>query len=300
MNRDQALLYAGIEAGGTKFVCAVASGPEDIRARISFPTTTPEETLEKAFAFFKVHRPFAGMGIAAFGPCDLNPQSPTYGRLFTSIKPGWKEANVLDPFRQAFDVPVGIDTDVNAAALGEFTWGAGQGLETVLYLTVGTGIGGGGVINGRMIHGLMHPEMGHIRVPRASLDDRFTGICPYHGDCVQGLASGPAIQARWGKAAAELPPDHPAWQMEACYLAMAVSSYICTLSPNRVILGGGVMHQKHLFPMIRAEVKKLLNEYIPWPMVLERIDEYIVPPGLGDQSGIMGAIALAQHTAERA
>ena len=207
---------------------------------------------------------------------------------------------MLDPFRQAFDVPVGIDTDVNAAALGEFTWGAGQGLETVLYLTVGTGIGGGGVINGRMIHGLMHPEMGHIRVPRASLADRFTGICPYHEDCVQGLASGPAIQARWGKPAAELPPDHPAWQMEAYYLAMALSSYICTLSPNRVILGGGVMHQRHLFPMIRAEVKKLLNEYIPWPMILERIDEYIVPPGLGDQSGIMGAIALAKRTAERA
>jgi fructokinase len=154
-------------------------------------------------------------------------------------------------------------------------------------------------MNGRMIHGLMHPEMGHIRVPRASLADRFTGICPYHGDCVQGLASGPAIQARWGKPAAELPPDHPAWQMEAYYLAMAVSSYICTLSPNRVILGGGVMHQKHLFPMIRAEVKKLLNEYIPWPMILERIDEYIVPPGLGDRSGILGAIALAKHTAKK-
>lgn len=299
MNLKQSFLYAGIEAGGTKFVCTVASGPDDVRAQISFPTTTPEETLRKAIAFFKAHRPFAGMGIATFGPCDLNPQSSTYGHLFTSIKPGWKETNVLDPFRQAFDVPVGIDTDVNAAALGEFTWGAGQGLETVLYLTVGTGIGGGGVINGRMIHGLMHPEMGHIRVPRASLDDRFTGICPYHGDCVQGLASGPAIQARWGKPAAELPPDHPAWQMEACYLAMAVSSYICTLSPNRVILGGGVMHQKHLFPMIRAEVKKLLNEYIPWPTILERIDEYIVPPGLGDQSGIMGAIALAQHTAKK-
>ena len=299
MLQKTGLYYAGLEAGGTKFVCMVAAGPDDVLAQTSLPTTKPEETLGKAITFFKAHQPFAGMGIGTFGPCDLNPQSSTYGRLFTSIKPGWKEADVLGAFRQAFDVPVGIDTDVNAAALGEFTWGAGQGLETVLYLTVGTGIGGGGVTNGRMIHGLMHPEMGHIRVPRASLADRFSGICPYHGDCVQGLASGPAIQARWGKPAAELPPDHPAWQMEAFYLAMAVNTYICTLSPNRVILGGGVMHQEHLFPMIRAEVKKLLNEYVPWQMILERIDEYIVPPALGDRAGVLGAIALARQTADK-
>ena len=298
MPQKTGLYYAGVEAGGTKFVCMVAAGPGDVLAQTSFPTTQPEETLGKAIAFFQAQQPFAGMGIGTFGPCDLNPQSSTYGRLFTSIKPGWKDADIMGAFRQAFDVPIGIDTDVNTAALGEFTWGAGQGLETILYLTVGTGIGGGGVVNGRMIHGLMHPEMGHIRVPRASPADGFAGICPYHGDCLQGLASGPAIQARWGKPARELPPGHPAWKMEAYYLALAVNNYICTLSPNRVILGGGVMHQRHLFPMIQAEVKKLLNQYIPWLMILERIEEYIVPPALGDQAGLLGAVALARQAVE--
>ena len=297
MNRAQSDLYAGLEAGGTKFVCMVASGPEEVRAQTSFPTTKPEETLGRAVTFFKAYQPFVALGIGTFGPCDLNPASPTFGRLSTSIKPGWKEANLLDPFRQAFDVSIGIDTDVNVAALGEFTWGAGQGTEVLLYLTVGTGIGGGGVINRRMMHGLFHPEMGHIRLPRAD-GDRFGGICPYHGDCLQGLASGPAMEARWGKPGAELPLDHPAWKMEAHYLALAVHNYICTFSPNRIILGGGVMHQKHLFPLIHEEVKKLLNGYIRLSMILERIDEYIVPPGLADRAGVFGAIALAKQAGE--
>jgi fructokinase len=297
MPQKSVLYYAGMEAGGTKFVCMVAAGPENVRAQISFPTTRPEETLGRAVAFFKAHEPFAALGIGTFGPCDLNPGSPTYGRLSTSIKPGWKEANMLALFSQAFHVPIVIDTDVNAAALGEYTWGAGQGLEMVLYLTVGTGIGGGGVINGRMMHGLFHPEMGHIRLPRAE-GDRFEGICPYHGDCVQGVASGPAMEARWGKQAAELPLDHPAWKMEAHYLALAIHNCICTLSPNRIILGGGVMHQRHLFPLIREQVRRLLNGYIQLPMVLEKIYEYIVPPALGDRVGVLGAIALARQTVD--
>ncbi len=295
MKQKKAPFYAGMEAGGTKFVCMVASGPEDVRAHTSFPTTKPEETLGKVIAFFKAHEPFAALGIGTFGPCDLNPASRTYGQLSTSIKPGWKEANMLEPLRQAFDVSIGIDTDVNAAALGEYTWGVGQGTEVLLYLTVGTGIGGGGVINGRMMHGLLHPEMGHSRLPRAD-GDRFGGICPYHGDCLQGLASGPAMEARWGKPANELPLDHPAWKMEAHYLALAVHNYICTLSPNQIILGGGVMQQKHLFPLIHEEVKRLLNGYIRLPTILERIDEYIVPPGLGGRAGILGAVALARQT----
>jgi fructokinase len=298
MPQKSVLYYAGLEAGGTKFVCMVAAGPDDVRAQITFPTTKPEETLGEAVAFFKAHQPFAGLGIGTFGPCDLNPSSSTYGRLSTSIKPGWKEANMLEPFRQPFQVPIGIDTDVNAAALGEYTWGAGMGLDAVLYLTVGTGIGGGGVINGRRMHGLFHPEMGHIRLPRISGDDLFVGLCPYHRDCLQGLASGPAMEARWGKQAGELPLDHPAWKMEAHYLALAINNYICTLSPNRIILGGGVMHQKQLFPLIHEEVKRLLNGYIRLPMILERIDEYIVPPALGDWSGVLGAIALARKTVE--
>jgi fructokinase len=297
MNRNQLIPYAGIEAGGTKFVCMVASGPEDIRAQVIIPTTLPEETLAKVIEFFKVHEPYAGMGIATFGPCDLNPESPTYGFITTTPKTGWQNVNLLGIVRQVFHVPMGFDTDVNSAALGEFRWGAGQGLEIVLYLTVGTGIGGGGILNGRMMHGLMHPEMGHLRVPRAPDDDLFPGICPYHGDCLQGLASGPAMEARWGRPPAELPPGHPAWQTEAHYLALAVSNLVLVLSPHRIILGGGLMHQKQLFPLIRAEVKRILNDYIALPAIWERIDEYIVPPGLGDKAGVLGAIALARQSA---
>jgi fructokinase len=299
MNLNQSFLYAGIEAGGTKFVCTVASGPDDVRAQVSFPTTSPEETLRKAIGFFKAHEPFAAMGIGTFGPCDLDPASPTYGHITSTPKLGWTQVNMLGIFRQTFAVPIGFDTDVNVAALGESKWGAGQGLDTVIYLTIGTGIGGGGVLNGQRMHGLIHPEMGHIRLPRVSNTDEFDGICPYHGDCLQGLASGPAMEARWGKSPAELPPEHPAWQIEARYLALGVSNFIFILSPHRIILGGGVMHQKHLFPLIRAEVKRLMNGYLQSPMILERIDEYIVPPGLGDRSGILGAIALAKHTAKK-
>ena len=299
MNCHQDFPYAGIEAGGTKFVCALASGPDDVRAQIRFPTTTPEETLGKAIAFFKANEPFSAMGIGTFGPCDLNPSSPTYGYITSTPKMGWANVDLLGIFRQAFAVPIGFDTDVNVAALGESKWGAGLGLDTVIYLTVGTGIGGGGVLNGQMMHGLIHPEMGHLRLPRITRADDFQGICPYHGDCLQGLASGPAIEARWGKSAAELPPDHPAWQIEARYLALAVSNVIFVLSPQRIIMGGGVMHQKHLLPLIRTEVQGLLNGYVQSPMILERIDEYIVPPGLGDRSGILGAVALAKHTAEK-
>ena len=298
MNRKHGPLYAGMEGGGTKFVCMVGAGPDDIRAEIRFPTTTPEETIGKAIAFFKVHEPFSALGIATFGPCDLNSASPTYGYITSTPKADWKNVDMLGSFRRAFDVPIGFDTDVNVAALGEWKWGAGQGLETVIYLTVGTGIGGGGVIHGQMIHGLVHAEMGHIRLPRLALVKDFAGVCPYHGDCLQGLASGPAIAALWGKPAEELPPDHPAWQTEARYLALAVNDLICVLSPQRIILGGGVMHQEHLFPMIREEVKRLLNGYIQSPMILERIEEYIVPPALGDRAGVLGALELARQKAE--
>ena len=287
-------LFAGLEGGGTKFVCAVAAGPEDIRAQESFPTTTPEETIGKAISFFKEQEPFTALGIATFGPCDLDPRSPAYGHITSTPKPGWQNVNLLGLFRRAFAVPVGFDTDVNVAALGEWKWGAGKGLETVVYMTVGTGIGGGGIINGRMLHGLIHPEMGHIRVPR-DLDDTFSGNCPYHGDCLQGLAGGPAIEARWGKRAQDLPPDHPAWSLEASYLALAINDLICMLSPQRIIIGGGVMLQHHLFPLIRQKVKRLLNGYIQSPLILERIKEYIVPPRLGNRAGVLGAIALAKQ-----
>ncbi len=295
MKEGDRLPFAGIEAGGTKFECVVGTGPEDIRGRITIPTSTPGETLGEAMAFFRDHQPFAGIGIGSFGPCDLSPESPSYGHITTTPKPGWANVNILGAFCETFRVPAGFDTDVNAAALGEFTWGSGRGMGVLIYLTVGTGIGGGGMVNGRMIHGLIHPEMGHIRLPRVAGGGGFEGVCPYHGDCLQGLASGPAIEARWGKLPAELPPDHPAWDWEARYLALALSNFIFTLSPHRIVLGGGVMHQRHLFPKIRAEVVRLLNGYLQTPVILERIDEYIVPPGLGDQSGVLGSIALAKR-----
>ncbi len=297
-------LYAGIEAGGTKFVCALGRGPDDLCAETRFPTTTPAETIARTLAFLQEaqaqHGPVAAVGVASFGPVDLDPRSPKYGYITSTPKPGWADADLAGPLRRALNVPVGFDTDVNGAALGEWRWGAGQGLDSVLYLTIGTGIGGGALLNGRLVHGLLHPEMGHIRLPRDPQADPFPGQCPFHGDCFEGLANGPALERRWGRRAETLPPDHPAWALEARYIALALTSYICTLSPQRLILGGGVMEQRQLFPLVRAEVQALLNGYIQAPAILEHIDAYIVPPALGNRAGVLGAIALAQQAAESA
>ncbi|HSR14035.1 MAG TPA: ROK family protein [Thermodesulfobacteriota bacterium] len=289
------LPFAGIEAGGTKFVCLVGSGPDDIRARGVIPTKTPEETIAEVVTFLLPHAPFTAIGIGTFGPCDLDPASPTFGHLTTTPKTRWEGFDMAGAFRRVFHIPVAMDTDVNAAALGEHRWGAGRGCDIVVYLTVGTGIGGGAVIRGTPLHGLVHPEMGHIVVPRDRDPEALPGVCPYHPYCLQGLAAGPAMEARWGRPASDLAPDHPAWTIEARYLAYAVSNFIYVLSPNRVILGGGVMHQRHLFPLIRTEVKSIVNGYVRSPMILERIDEYIVPPALGDDAGVLGAIALAME-----
>ncbi len=289
-------LYGGIEAGGTKFVCAVGSGPDDLRAEERFPTTTPEETIARAIDFFRAHRsPLLAVGIASFGPVDPNPASPTFGHITTTPKPGWAHTDIVGALRQALGVPVGFDTDVNGAALGEHCWGAARGLDTFIYLTVGTGIGGGGMVNGRLIHGLMHPEMGHVRIPHDLALDPFPGACPYHGDCLEGLAAGPAIEQRWGRRGENLPPDHPAWPLEARYLALGLVNYIVTLSPQRIIIGGGVMEQPQLFPLVRREVQALLNGYLQVPAILEDIDSYIVPPALGQRAGVLGAIALARE-----
>lgn len=291
-------LYGGIEAGGTKFVCAVGAGPDDLRAEVRFPTTTPEETIGRAIDYFKEQakiEPVAAIGIASFGPVDPNPASPTFGYITTTPKPHWANANLAGTLSQALgDVPVGFDTDVNGAALGEHRWGAAQGLDTFIYLTIGTGLGGGGLVGGRLMHGLIHPEMGHVRLPRHP-DDPYPGACPFHGDCLEGMAAGPALQGRWGQRAETLPLDHPAWEIEAHYLAYGLVNFICTLSPQRIILGGGVMDQAHLFPLVRRKTVELLNGYVQSPAILERIDEYIVPPGLGNKAGVLGAIALAQQ-----
>jgi len=294
-------LWGGIEAGGTKFVCAVGSGPDDLRAEVSFPTTTPGETIERAIAFFKQqeHRfgRLSAVGIASFGPVDPHPASPTFGYITTTPKKGWTNTDFAGVVQRELSVPVGFDTDVNGAALGEFRWGAAQGLDTFVYLTIGTGVGGGGMANGLLLHGLIHPEMGHIRVPHDRTRDPYAGACLYHGDCWEGLACGPAIEERWGQKGEDLPPDHPAWALEAHYLALGLVNLICMLSPQRIIMGGGIMRQAQLFPMIRQEVLALLNGYLQTPAILDHIDDYIVPPKLGSRAGVLGAIALGQAAA---
>ena len=287
-------IYGGIEAGGTKFVCVVTDENRNILAETRFPTTTPAETMGRTIDFFRAQpQPVAAMGVACFGPIDPNPASPTYGNITSTPKSGWRDTPVVAPLAAAFGVPVAIDTDVNAAAVGEGRWGAAAGMDNFLYFTIGTGIGGGGVFNGNPLHGLVHPEMGHIRLPHDWQKDSYGGFCPYHGDCFEGLAAGPALLGRWGQPGDTLPLDHPAWELEAHYIALAMQSFICTLSPTRIILGGGVMQQMHLFPLIRAEVIRLLNGYVQSPAILRDIDSYIVPPGLGGRAGVFGAIALA-------
>lgn len=292
-------LLGGIEAGGTKFVCAVGTGPDDIRAETRFPTTEPEETIGQAIAFFReqsaITGPLAAVGVAAFGPVDPDPDSPGYGYITSTPKPGWANTNFAGQLRRALHLPVGFDTDVNGAALAEWRWGAARGLNTFLYLTIGTGIGGGGMVNGQLMHGLIHPEMGHIRLPHDWDRDPYKGHCPYHGDCLEGMAAGPAIADRWDQPAETLPPDHPAWELEAEYLAYALVNFILTVSPQRLILGGGVMEQPHLFSMIRQQVLALLNGYVQSPQILERIDEYIVPPALANRAGVLGALALGER-----
>ncbi len=290
-------LFGGIEGGGTKFVCAVGTGPDDIRDEARFPTGAPAETLAQAIAFFQRHaqgRELAAVGIASFGPIDPDPASPRFGYVTTTPKPGWAHTDFAGAIHRALGVPVGFDTDVNVAALGEHRWGGAQGLDTFLYLTVGTGLGGGGMVNGKLIHGQMHPEMGHIRIPHDRQADPYAGFCTYHGDCLEGLTCGPAIGERWGRPSRELPADHPAWALEAHYLALGLVNLILPLAPQRVIMGGGVMEQTQLFPMIRAHVQELLNGYLQLATIQERIDDYIVPPVLGGRAGVLGAIALAQ------
>jgi fructokinase len=292
-------LYGAIEAGGTKFVCLVGTGPDDVRDQIRLPTTTPDQTLRETLSFLHGAESRFGrlraVGIASFGPVDLREDSPTFGSITSTPKAGWSNVDIVGAVRDAFGVPTGFDTDVNAAALGEWRWGSAQGLDTFIYLTIGTGIGGGGMINGRLMHGLVHPEMGHVRIPHDVGADPFAGICPFHGDCLEGLASGPAMNARWLQPAEQLPDEHPAWTLEARYLALALVNFICTLSPERIVLGGGVMARELLFPLLRGQVLDLLNNYVRAESILRNIDDYIVPPWLGDRAGVLGALALAER-----
>jgi fructokinase len=281
-------MYGAIEAGGTKFVCGVGTCPDDLRA-VQIPTAEPGVTVSGVIEFLRSAGAgkLKAVGIGSFGPICTDPSSPAWGHITSTPKPAWRNFDLAGPIGAALGIPVGFDTDVNAAALGESRWGAAQGIADFLYLTVGTGIGGGAIARNRVIHGTSHPEMGHIRIPHDRTADPFPGVCPYHGDCLEGLASGPAIQARWGQPAEELPPDHPAWPLEARYLALAIANFAFTLSPARVILGGGVMRQQHLFAKVRTQIAQLLNGYIVQPEV--------VPPGLGDRAGVCGALVLAEQ-----
>jgi fructokinase len=281
-------MFGAIEAGGTKFVCGVGTGPEDLQT-VSFPTTAPDETIDACIGFLSQH-PLRAVGIASFGPVDL-----TTGRITSTPKPGWPDCDLAGRVGRALGLLVGFDTDVNGAALGEQRWGAAQGLSDFLYLTVGTGIGGGAVVDGRVVHGMLHPEMGHIRIPHDRTRDPFPGQCPYHADCLEGLACGPALEARWGVPATELPPDHPAWALEAEYLAYGLATWVCTLSPKRIVMGGGVMQQQHLFPMVRQHLARLLNGYIRSAEVVDELDAYVVPPLLGWRSGVLGGLVLAEQ-----
>ena len=272
-------MLGAIEAGGTKFVCGAGTGPADIET-IRIPTTSPEETTEAATTFMR-SRGVTAVGIASFGPVDL-----AQGRITTTPKTAWRNFELARTVREALCVPVAFDTDVNGAALGEARWGAARGVPDFLYITVGTGIGGGAMVNGALLHGLSHPEMGHVRIPHDRARDPFAGVCPFHGDCLEGLASGPAMEARWGTSARDLPADHKAWILEAHYLALGIANWICALSPRLVLAGGGVAECEHLLPLVRQELTLALNGYLEAPPIL--------PPALGAQAGVLGALALAE------
>ncbi|MCI9221417.1 MAG: ROK family protein [Lachnospiraceae bacterium] len=284
------MLIGGIEAGGTKMVCAVGDENGVIQDRVSFPTRQPEETFADMVAYYK-GKDVKALGIGCFGPVDLDRKSKTYGYITKTPKAGWSNCNIVGAFEDALGVPVGFDTDVNGAVLGEVTWGAAKGLDSAIYITIGTGVGVGVYVNGGLLHGLVHPEGGHILLMKHP-KDTYEGKCPFHKTCMEGLAAGPSIEARWGKKAAELADRDEVWELEAYYIAQAITDYILTYSPQKIILWGGVMHQEKLFGMVRKEVQRLLNGYVAHEMITERIDEYIVPPALGEDPGIKGAIKL--------
>lgn len=283
-------LYGLVEAGGTKFMLGIATGKDHIHETVRIPTTTPAETIGAMVDWFAARGPLAGVGIASFGPLDLDPESPSFGSIARTPKPHWSNADLVGPLRAALDCPVGIDTDVNGAALAEYLWGAAQGQRIALYFTIGTGIGGGAVIDGQPIRGLSHPEMGHVRVSRHPLDLDFAGICPFHGDCLEGLACGPAIIARWGKSLSDLPGDHPAHAIIAHYLAQMVTSMQAIFEPGKIVLGGGVTATAGLIERVRAEATRLGGDYFR-----SKADMIVTKPGLGDKSGLLGALALAMR-----
>lgn len=294
-----ARLLGGIEFGGTKTVCVVGT-PGSIGEEARFLTgDDPEATVAACIDFFTQAGPIDGLGIGTFGPCDPDPASATYGWVTTTPKPGWHQVDVLTALRRGLgDIAYGFDTDVNVAALGELVHGAGRGLSSLVYLTIGTGVGGGAVVDGRLVHGLVHPEMGHVRIPRPDAERAvFPGVCPYHGDCFEGVGAGPALAARWGDPAQDIGPGdtryEQLWDLEADYLASALHTIVCVLSPQRIVVGGGVGAQPQLHERVRPRLLASLNGYVNSPALTEDIDGYVVPPALGAQAGGIGALELA-------
>ena len=290
-------LLAGVELGGTKCICILGTGPEDIRAQERLPTTDPQTTLEQIervlAGWVAQHSEIAAIGIASFGPLALRRESPAYGSIASTPKPGWSHTDIARRMTKRLRLPIGFDTDVNGAALAEGRWGAARGLRNFAYVTVGTGIGVGLIVNGAPVLGCNHPEMGHIRIVRMA-GDEFPGSCVFHGDCVEGLASGPAIEKRVGVSAERLGPAHPAWDSVAHALGQLLHSMVLTTAPERIILGGGVMSaQLHLFERVRKELQRSLNRYVDIEEVGAAIASYVVPPGLGALAGPLGALALA-------
>lgn len=290
------MILGALEAGGTKMVCAIGNEKGDITEQISVPTETPEITVPKLLSFFR-GKGIEALGIGCFGPIDVNRDSETYGYITTTPKLAWQNYDMAGTFRKELGVPVGFDTDVNGSVLGEYTWGAGKGLKSCIYITIGTGVGVGVIADGQLLHGMLHPEGGHILLSRAA-DDDYKGFCPFHKNCFEGLAAGPAIEGRWGKKAVELAGESRVWELEAEYIAQALVDYTCILSPQRIILGGGVMHQTQLMPMIRSRFAELMNGYLK-TKELEDLDSFIVLQSLDDKQGIMGALRLGMMERER-
>jgi fructokinase len=282
-----------VEAGGTKWVCAVGTGPDDLGPTTVIPTGDPAETIAATVAFLAAAGPVDAVGIGSFGPVDLRPGSPTWGHITATPKPGWSNTDVAGPIGAALGVPVAFDTDVGAAAVGEQTWGATTDAAASCYVTIGTGIGGACIVDGAVQHGMAHAEMGHQRIPHDLRADPFAGTCPFHGDCWEGLASGPALAARWGRPGGELPDDHEAWLLEARYVAAGLANLVLVLSPERIVVGGGVGQRDSLLAKVRAELMIQLGGYIDLPP----LDRFIVPPALGARSGIVGALAMAARVA---
>jgi fructokinase len=304
MSKVDTRIFGAVEAGGTKFVCAVGNAHGEILAQTRFPTCQPTSTLATMLDFLRQQRdnfgPYAAVGIGSFGPIELDATSTLYGHIRRTPKSGWSDTDIVGPITREFACPIGFDTDVNGAALAEHTWGCARDIEDLVYLTVGTGIGGGVIVNGKTITGLMHPEIGHLFPRRHPLDANFKGICPFHDDCLEGLASGTAIIARTGFPLNQLTISHPQWEIEADYLGQLCAQLVLMISPRRIVIGGGVMGQTRLLPMIREQTCHWLRGYIDRREVLAAVDDYIVLPGLGPHSGVLGALALAMCAATEA